>query len=91
MTIQVALDHERPLLMPTGHAFDGFVEQPKRVSPTCLITFERTRYSVPSSFANRPISLHIYHDRLEVIAEGNIIAIHARFVDLRLNLTQLCI
>ncbi len=27
-------------------AFDGFVEQSKRVSPTCLITFERNRYSV---------------------------------------------
>jgi hypothetical protein len=56
----------------------GIVEQPKRVSPTCLITFERTRYSVPSSFANRPVSLHIYHDHLEVIAEGNIIAVHTR-------------
>lgn len=78
MTIQVALNHERSFLMPTGHAFDGFVEQTKRISPTCLITFERTRYSVPSSFANRPVSLHIYHDHLEVIAEGNIIAIHKR-------------
>jgi transposase len=78
MTIQAALDHERSFLMPTGQAFDGFVEQTKRISPTCLITFERTRYSVPSSFANRPVSLHIYHDHLEVIAEGNIIAIHQR-------------
>jgi hypothetical protein len=78
MTIQAALDIERTFLMPTGQAFDGFVEQTKRISPTCLITFERTRYSVPSSFANRPVSLHIYHDHLEVIAEGNIIAIHKR-------------
>jgi transposase len=78
MTIQAALDHERSFLMPTGQAFDGFVEQPKRVSPTCLITFERTRYSVPSSFANRPVSLHSYPDYLEVIAEGESIAVHQR-------------
>jgi hypothetical protein len=47
-------------LMPVGQAFDGFVEQTKRVSPTCLIAFERNRYSVPASFANRPISLRVY-------------------------------
>jgi hypothetical protein len=83
MTIQTAMDHERAFLMPTGHAFDGFVEQTNRISPTCLITFERTRYSVPSSFANRPVSLHIYHNHLEVIAEGSIIAVHTRLFNRR--------
>ena len=43
----------------------------KRVSPTCLISFERNRYSVPASFANRPVSLRIYPDRLLVAAEGS--------------------
>ena len=47
-------------LMPLGQPFDGFVEHSKRVSPTCLVHFERNRYSVPASFANRPVSLHIY-------------------------------
>jgi hypothetical protein len=37
-----------------GPSFDGFVEHTKRVSPTCLVHFERNRYSVPASFANRP-------------------------------------
>lgn len=37
--------------------FDGFVEHTKRVSPTCLITFERNRYSVPAAFANRAVGL----------------------------------
>lgn len=44
---------EKPALMPLPTMFDGFVEERKRVSPTCLITFDRTRYSVPASFANR--------------------------------------
>ena len=46
--------------MPLGRPFDGFVEHSKRVSPTCLVHFERNRYSVPASFANRPVSVRIY-------------------------------
>lgn len=36
------------------------LNQTKRVSPTCLLAFERDRYSVPSPFANRPVSLRVY-------------------------------
>jgi len=46
-------------LMAVGRPFDGFVEHTKRVSPTCLIHFERNRYSVPASLANRPVSLRV--------------------------------
>jgi len=60
--------------------FDGFVEHTKRVSPTCLLNFERDRYSVPSPFANRPVSLRVYAERLVVIAEGEVIAEHARLL-----------
>jgi hypothetical protein len=49
-------------------------------SPTCLISFERNRYSVPASFANRPVILRIYPDRLVVAAEGNILCEHARLI-----------
>ena len=35
----------------------------KRVSPTCLMVFERNRYSVPAAFANRVVSLRVYADR----------------------------
>ena len=61
--------------------FDGFVEHSKRVSPTCLVTFERNRYSVPASFANRPVSLRVYPDRLVIAAEGQILCEHARIID----------
>jgi hypothetical protein len=66
--------------MPLPPAFDGFVEQSKRVSPTCLISFERNRYSVPASFANRPVSLRVYPDRLVVAAEGQILCEHERII-----------
>ena len=68
-------------LMKLGRPFDGFVEHTKRVSPTCLIHFERNRYSVPASFANRPVSLRVYPDRIVVAAEGQIMCEHVRIID----------
>lgn len=44
----------------------------KRVASICLITHEHNRYSVPASFANRPVSLRIYADRLVVVAEDRV-------------------
>lgn len=75
--------------MPLPTAFDGYVEQSKRASPTCLITFDRNRYSVPASFANRPVSLHIYSERLVVLleaclrhdAEGHVVCEHQRIIE----------
>lgn len=69
-------EHEALMAVPT--AFDGFVEFNKRVRSTCLITFETNRYSVPASFANRPVSLRVYADRLVIVAEAQVIATHER-------------
>jgi len=86
---------EPATLMQLPPAFDGFVEHSKRVSPTCLISFERNRYSVPASFANRPVSLRVYPDRLVVVlkarlwrdaAEGNILCEHGRVIQRSHNL-----
>ena len=79
-TIADVWAEEQAALMPLPPAFDGFVEQSKRVSPTCLICFERNRYSVPASFANRPVSLRVYPDRLVVAAEGQILCEHERLI-----------
>jgi transposase len=68
-------------LMPLGRPFDGFVEHTKRVSPTCLVHFERNRYSVPASFANRPVSLRIYPDRIVIAAEGQVLCEHGRIIE----------
>ena len=79
-TIADVWAEEQTALMPLPPAFDGFVEQSKRVSPTCLISFERNRYSVPASFANRPVSLRIYPDRIVVAAEGQVLCQHERLI-----------
>ena len=70
----------KPQLMALPRPFDGFVEHTKRVSPTCLIHFERNRCSVPASYANRPISLRVYAARLVMATEGQVIAEHRRVI-----------
>ncbi len=65
-------------LMEMPRPFDGFVEYGKRVSPTCLVHLERNRYSVPACFANRPVSLRVYPERIVVVAEGQVICEHRR-------------
>jgi len=39
---------------------------------------ERNRYSVPASFANRPVSVRVYPERVVVVAEGQIVCEHPR-------------
>ena len=72
---------EAHTLMPVSRSFDRFVEYTKRVTPTCLVHLERNRYSVPASFANRPVSLRVYPDRVVVAAEGQIVCEHRRIID----------
>jgi len=82
-TVRDVWAQERSFLMPRPRPFDGFVEHTKRVSPTCLVHFERNRYSVPASYATRPVSLRVYAARLVVAAEGQIVCEHARIIDRR--------
>jgi transposase len=88
ITVAEAWADEQSQLMAAPAPFDGFVEHTKRVSPTCLINFERNRYSVPASFANRPVSLRVYADHLVVAAEGNVIAEHPRIIDRRHDVSR---
>jgi hypothetical protein len=69
---------EQAALMAMPPPFDGYIELNKRVSPTCLVMFERNRYSVPAAFANRVVSLRAYAERLVLVAEGRVVAEHQR-------------
>jgi len=77
-TIADVWQDEMVCLMSIPAPFDGFIEHSKRVSSTCLITYDNNRYSVPASFANRPVSLHVYSDRLVMVAKEKVIAEHRR-------------
>jgi hypothetical protein len=67
---------EASALMPITRPLDGFVQYTKRVLSTCLVHLERNRYNVPASFADRPVSLRIYPERVVVAAED-----HCRVID----------
>src|SRR6202522_3455730 len=77
-TVANAWAEEAQHLMPLSRPFDGFVEYAKRVSPTCLVHLDRNRYSVPASFANRPVSVRVYPERIVVVGEGQIVCEHRR-------------
>lgn len=77
-SIADAWAEEAPRLMEMTRPFDGFVEYVKRVSPTCLVHLERNRYSAPASFANRPVSLRVYPERIVIVAEGQVVCEHRR-------------
>ncbi|NIN38462.1 MAG: IS21 family transposase [Gammaproteobacteria bacterium] len=77
-TVAEVWAEEQAHLMKMPLPFDGFLEHTKRVSPTSLVAFERNRYSVPASFANRPVSLRAYADRIVIAAEGQVVAEHRR-------------
>ena len=80
-TIADVWAEETASLMPALRPFDGFIKHAKRVSPTCLIDLERNRYSVPASFANRPVGVRVYPERIVVAAEGQILCEHQRIIE----------
>jgi len=69
---------EQLLLEPIHARFDGYVEQMLRVSSTCLVRVDRNRYSVPARFAGQSVSLLITAQQVRMVAEGAVIASHAR-------------
>ena len=78
LTIAELLQDEQARLMPLPRAFDGYIEQPVRVSATGLIHVQRNRYSVPTEYAHRVVSLRVYPFELVVVAEGQEVARHVR-------------
>ena len=79
LTVAEVLHDERAQLLPLAQRFDGYIEQPVRVSHTALIHFQRNRYSVPTAHVNAVLSLRIYPEELVLIAEsGQEVARHAR-------------
>src|SRR5208283_1834548 len=58
--------------------FDGFHEVEHAVTGTCLITFDRNRYSVMAKAAKRTVQVRAYADRITVRCAGEVVAEHAR-------------
>jgi transposase len=77
-TIGQLFAEERTGLRPFTAAFDGYVEHPLRVSSTCLVNYDRNRYSVPAAYAGKPVSLRAYAERIQIVADERVVADHPR-------------
>lgn len=69
---------EQPCLRPISATFDGYFEQTLRVSSTCLVSYDRNRYSVPAEHAGQRVSLRADACCIRVVADGKPVAEHAR-------------
>jgi len=78
-TVWEVFQDESKVLVKVSSPFDGFREITVPVSKTCLIRFDRNRYSVESKAAGKPVQLQIYAERIEVRLDGEIVALHRRF------------
>ena len=81
LTVAEMLEHEQPHLMPMVSAFDGYVEEPGRVSSTCLVTAARNHYSVPCELAGKLISKRFYPERIEIVFDEVVMASHPRLFE----------
>jgi transposase len=71
-------DEERPALRAMPAPFDGFAEKSARISATCLVHFERNRYSVECRYVGQVASVHAYAERIVVLCGGQVIGEHPR-------------
>ena len=80
-SIAEMLELEQSHLMPMPVAFDGYVENPAKVSSTCLVTVARNRYSVPCEWAGHMVSTRLYPGRVDVVAGDALVASHERVLN----------
>ncbi|MFX8377767.1 IS21 family transposase, partial [Acinetobacter baumannii] len=66
-------------LQPMLGPFDGFNESEHAVTGTCLISFDRNRYSVLSTVARRTVQVRAYADRIVVRCGEEVVAEHPRY------------
>src|SRR3546814_2058081 len=78
LTVAQALEIERSALQPMLGPFDGFNESEHAVTGTCLISFDRNRYSVLSTMARRTVQVRAYATRIVVRCGEEVVAEHAR-------------
>ncbi len=78
LSIAACFATEQVALRKITAPFDGYVEHMLRASSTCLVTLDRNRYSVPAAFAGRAVSARSTATKVRIVADGAVIAEHAR-------------
>ena len=78
MTIMQAFEIERTSLRPLGATFDGFFESDHVVSSTCLVSFDRNRYSVMAKAGRQTVQVRAYATRIVIRCGDEVVAEHPR-------------
>ena len=69
---------ERAVLRAYAGRFDGFHASEVTASATCLVSFDRNKYSVMAHAARRAVQIRAYADRIVVRCGEEIVAEHPR-------------
>ena len=77
-TVWQVFEAERANLIAVPGRFDGFHAVVASVSKTCLVSFDRNKYSVFSQAVGRPVEVQAYADRIVIRQDGAIVGEHAR-------------
>ena len=77
-TVWEVFEEERPRLVAYRGGFDGFQALTAAVSKTCLVRFDKNKYSVNASAIGRPVEIHAYAGRIVIRQDGRIVGEHRR-------------
>jgi transposase len=77
-TVLEVFEAERAALVPWQGAYDGYAETTVAVSKTCLVSFDRNRYSVSAAAVGRPVQVRAYAERVVMLQDGAVVGEHAR-------------
>lgn len=78
-TVGQRFERERQISLPTPkRPFDACIVQPGQADKYQTVRFDRNSYSVPRRWAFRSVTVKGYVDRVEVVAEGQVVARHVR-------------
>jgi len=72
-----ALDKAAALALPI-HAFDPCIREFKKADKFQTVAFDSNRYSVPRRWAFQAVTVKAYVDRIEIVANHQVIARHRR-------------
>lgn len=79
LSVGVRFEHDKAAALPVpARAFDACVFQSGQVDKYQTVPFDGNRYSVPRRWAFRVVMVKGYVDRVAVVADGQVIATHAR-------------
>jgi transposase len=77
-TVWQVFEAERASLVAVPGRFDGFHAVIASVSKTCLVSFDRNKYSVSSLAVGRPVEVQAYAGRIVIRQDGAIVGEHTR-------------